>query len=153
MLLWLWCRPAAIAPIGPLAWEPPYAVGGALKRPKRKKINKRREGRPTPPFPPVPHTSCHICPNSVLRFIGLDLLSGLQTPRRLFSPFPYSRQAVPPKRPYYCRNNKVATVDSGTTWLSFSSGICSLLVEDPPLITECGPNSLKVCSLSGPLCL
>ena len=32
MLLWLWCRPAAIAPIEPLAWEPPYAVGIALKR-------------------------------------------------------------------------------------------------------------------------
>jgi len=28
-LLWLW--PAATAPIGPLAWEPPYAVGMALK--------------------------------------------------------------------------------------------------------------------------
>ena len=35
-LLWLWCRPAAAAPIGPLAWEPPYAVGVALKRRKRK---------------------------------------------------------------------------------------------------------------------
>ena len=22
--LWLWCRPVAAAPIGPLAWEPPY---------------------------------------------------------------------------------------------------------------------------------
>ena len=32
--LWLWCRPAAIAPIRPLAWEPPYAMGVALKRPK-----------------------------------------------------------------------------------------------------------------------
>ena len=31
-LLWLQCRPAATAPIGPLAWEPPYAVGVALKR-------------------------------------------------------------------------------------------------------------------------
>ena len=30
-LLWVWCRPAAIAPIGPLAWEAPYAVGAALK--------------------------------------------------------------------------------------------------------------------------
>jgi len=28
-LLWLWCRPAATAPIGPLAWEPPYAAGAA----------------------------------------------------------------------------------------------------------------------------
>ena len=25
------CRPAAIAPIGPLAWELPYATGVALK--------------------------------------------------------------------------------------------------------------------------
>ena len=37
LLLWLWCRLAAIAPIQPLAWEPPYAVGVALKRPKKKK--------------------------------------------------------------------------------------------------------------------
>ena len=31
--LWLWCRPAAVVPIGPLAWEPPPAMGAALKRP------------------------------------------------------------------------------------------------------------------------
>ena len=30
--LWLWCRPAAAAPIQPLAWELPYDVGAALKR-------------------------------------------------------------------------------------------------------------------------
>ena len=34
LLLWLWCRPAAIAPIGPLAWEPAHAMGAALKRQK-----------------------------------------------------------------------------------------------------------------------
>ena len=27
----LWCRLAAIAPIQPLAWEPPRAAGAALK--------------------------------------------------------------------------------------------------------------------------
>ena len=27
MLLWLWCRPAAVAAIWPLAWELPYAMG------------------------------------------------------------------------------------------------------------------------------
>ncbi|RKM63566.1 hypothetical protein C0215_19860 [Clostridioides difficile] len=32
VLLWLWCRPVAIALIRPLAWEPPYAMGGALKK-------------------------------------------------------------------------------------------------------------------------
>ena len=34
-LLWLWYRPAAIALIGPLTWEPPYATGVTLKRPKK----------------------------------------------------------------------------------------------------------------------
>ena len=29
--VWLWCSPVAIAPIRPLAWEPPYAVGVALE--------------------------------------------------------------------------------------------------------------------------
>ena len=35
-LLWLRCRSAAAAPDRPLAWELPYAVGGALKRQKEK---------------------------------------------------------------------------------------------------------------------
>ena len=39
-LLWLWRRLAAIAPIRPLAWEPPYAAGVALEKTKKKKINK-----------------------------------------------------------------------------------------------------------------
>ena len=39
MLPWLWCRPAAVAPIRPLAWEHPYAVGAALK--KKKKVPKQ----------------------------------------------------------------------------------------------------------------
>jgi len=34
-LLQLWSRPAAVAPTGLLAWEPPYAMGEALKRKKR----------------------------------------------------------------------------------------------------------------------
>ena len=32
ILPWLWRRSSASAPIGPLAWEPPYASGAALKR-------------------------------------------------------------------------------------------------------------------------
>ena len=36
-LLGLWCRLAAVARIRPLAWEPPYAAGAALKRLKKKK--------------------------------------------------------------------------------------------------------------------
>jgi len=34
-LLWLWHRPVATILIRPLAWEPPYAAGVALKRKKK----------------------------------------------------------------------------------------------------------------------
>ena len=34
VLLWLWYRLEPAAPIGPLAWKLPYAVGLALKRQK-----------------------------------------------------------------------------------------------------------------------
>ena len=37
-LLWPWCRPAATALIRPLAWEPPYAAGVALRQKTNKKI-------------------------------------------------------------------------------------------------------------------
>ena len=48
-LLWLWRRPGATAPIRPLAWDPPYASGVALKKKKRKKkipyyVSLRQEG-------------------------------------------------------------------------------------------------------------
>ena len=36
-LLWLCCRPAAIAPTRPLAWEPPCAMDVALEKEKKKK--------------------------------------------------------------------------------------------------------------------
>jgi len=39
VLLWPWCRPAATAPIQPLAWEPPYALGAALKGQKTNNNN------------------------------------------------------------------------------------------------------------------
>ena len=38
--LWLWGRLVAVAPMRPLAWEPPCAVGAALKS-KKKKVAKR----------------------------------------------------------------------------------------------------------------
>ena len=39
VLLWLWCRLAAVAPIRPLAWEPPYTVGAA----QNKQTNKQKK--------------------------------------------------------------------------------------------------------------
>ena len=41
VLLWLWYEPAAAAPKGLLAWEPPYAVGEALKSQNKKKTKKK----------------------------------------------------------------------------------------------------------------
>ena len=43
-LLWLWCRPAAVSPIRPLAWEPPFISGTALKsRGKKRKKERKKE--------------------------------------------------------------------------------------------------------------
>ena len=41
VLLWLWRRRAATAPIRPLTWETPYAMGLALKKTK----GKERKGK------------------------------------------------------------------------------------------------------------
>ena len=43
VLLWLWCRLAATALIRPLAWEPPYTVGVALKKKKKLKSNQGKK--------------------------------------------------------------------------------------------------------------
>ena len=40
-LLWLWGRPAALAPIRPLAWELPFASGAALEIKNKTKQNKK----------------------------------------------------------------------------------------------------------------
>ena len=46
-LLWFWCRPVSTAPIGPLAWEPPYAAGVAQEKAKRQKqTNKQKKPHP-----------------------------------------------------------------------------------------------------------
>ena len=42
-LLWLWCRPAAVAPIRSLGWEPPYATCAALRSKRKKKKERERE--------------------------------------------------------------------------------------------------------------
>ena len=43
VLLWLWCRPVAVALIWPLAWELSYAIGVALKTNKKKKIERKNK--------------------------------------------------------------------------------------------------------------
>ena len=44
-LVLLWGRLAATAPIRPLAWEPPYAVGAVPEKTKKKKKKKRERER------------------------------------------------------------------------------------------------------------
>ena len=43
MWLWLWRRLAAVAPIHPLAWEPPYALGATLKKKERKGKKRKKK--------------------------------------------------------------------------------------------------------------
>ena len=43
-LLWLWQRLAVVAPIRPLAWEPPYVTGTDLKRKEREREEEGRKG-------------------------------------------------------------------------------------------------------------
>jgi len=42
-LLWLWRRPVATAPIRPLAWDPPYAMGSAQENGKKTKKKKKKK--------------------------------------------------------------------------------------------------------------
>ena len=42
VLLWLWCRPLATAPIRPLAWEPPYITVAALEKDRKKKKKRKK---------------------------------------------------------------------------------------------------------------
>ena len=39
----LWCRSAVVATIQPLAWEPPYAAGVALKNKQKTKKQKKKK--------------------------------------------------------------------------------------------------------------
>ena len=43
VLLWLWHRLVAMAPIRPLAWKSPYAVGAALEKGKKTKKKKKKK--------------------------------------------------------------------------------------------------------------
>ena len=45
------CRPAVKAPIGPLAWESPYAMDAALKSKKKKKKKKKKKNHYTDFYP------------------------------------------------------------------------------------------------------
>ena len=61
MLLWLWYSPAAEAPIGPLAWELPYArmaVEGKTNKQTAKKKKKKKK-KPTKKTTLLPEVEAH----------------------------------------------------------------------------------------------
>ena len=67
-LLWLWRGLAATAPIQPLAWEPPYAMGAALKSKKQKKPQNCEQS-----FVPPASTASFILLSSHNRIIMTDV--------------------------------------------------------------------------------
>ena len=77
-LLWLWCRPAAVALIQPLAWEVPYAIGGGPRKQKKKK--KKKDHRNQFYFTKFPklynlvRVTQSICPQYPLDLVLLILL-------------------------------------------------------------------------------
>ena len=81
VLLWLWCRPVATAPIRPLAWEPPYAAGVALK-------SKNEQQQKTPPKP-LPFEMLYLagfefCPSNGGPALDFHMLILLPCPRVTF---------------------------------------------------------------------
>ena len=81
-MLWLWCRPAAAAPIRPIAWEHSYAAGMALKRQKTKdkKKKKRKFRKAVKSWPFEVDCYRHYCLASRLGARDSDQLPGLATP-------------------------------------------------------------------------
>ena len=86
-LLWLWCRPATVAPIQPLAWELPCAVCVALK--KQKQMNQKNHDQApqlttfqavgTAPAEGHSCRGCDFCKHILLQ-IHLPFVSGSSAP-------------------------------------------------------------------------
>ena len=62
-LLWLWRRPAAAAPIPPLAWELPYVQGAALQKSEKKAKTKPKklQAASIGPLPGEQRTTASFC--------------------------------------------------------------------------------------------
>ena len=70
----VWCRPVAAAPIQPLAWELPYAMGVAIKRRRRRKKSQAEPARQTCIQIPDP-LSIKLCPlNKLLHLSETEFL-------------------------------------------------------------------------------
>ena len=85
----LWCRPAAAAPIWPLASEPPYALGVTLKRKKKKKKKKKKRNPWQKAQITVPGISHRLLKHLGLHLPGQgSLLMARKWTHKLFSLYP-----------------------------------------------------------------
>ena len=78
----MWGRLAAVAPIRPLAWKPPYAVDAALKRQNKKKKKKKKEqvsGTLKGLFCPVPAQALRRPPEDTVKHSAWVSLPGGET--------------------------------------------------------------------------
>ena len=88
-LLWLWCRLAAVALIGPLVWEPPYVMGAALKK-------QRDQTKPNTPHVFI-HTHTMVLSGSREQIKHLFLDRGRKNGCRAHGFIPPPRRALPPR--------------------------------------------------------
>ena len=98
VLLWLWRRPAAPAPMGPLAWEPSYATGAALEKSKNTKKRKKKERKKAANsltwFQDHLKLVWSYC-NAWFRLVRNREASGWQDQSRIDSDSPFSDSLVP----------------------------------------------------------
>ena len=76
VLLWLWRRPAAVALIRPLAWEPPHVMGAALKSKTKQKNCPCSYLRHVPP---LVHPGFHIYSRRLEGFFSRNFGEGLSS--------------------------------------------------------------------------
>ena len=89
-LLWLRCRPVAVAPIQSLAWEPPYAAGSALKSEEKKKRTEKKKKTET-----LGSTEQLPSPNSPFRFADSRDLEELESEYLSFRRVPFVWPSAP----------------------------------------------------------
>ena len=95
VLLWLWCRPAATALIGPLAWEPPCAMGATLEKAKRQKKKKNEALKKA--LNPMVHFLSPFFPEMITI---LNLVFIIPTLFFIYMYFYYKSESI--GSPYYC---------------------------------------------------
>ena len=163
VLLWLWCRPVATAPIRPLARELPHAVRAALEKAKRQKTKQNKKPKRTkkPPKPQrnpkKPHALFHHINISHIFFtspflslephsptiqmavaallLGFSLLSCFQPPKFiLYTLLPEQFPLYKNFHQLYKFQNQIQIIEGSKEYL-WVSGLCLPLKLQPVIIT------------------